>query len=245
MNANCQPFYDLLPAFALEALDSDEARTLETHLKTCPDCQASLEEYRAVSDGLMFALPPKAPPPRVRARWIASLAPAKAPASSARRAWPIWQFAGGLALVVLLVLNVSTLSQLQALQRQQMSLTQQLQTSQTALALVAYPEGRTLTVTGQQATGTLVLNSELKSGVLFAWGLQTLDAAHTYQIWLIQPDGRRVSGGLFRPEPSQPFVSVIIPSSRPFSDFTGLGVTVEPSGGSPAPTGPKVLGTSF
>jgi anti-sigma-K factor RskA len=142
-------------------------------------------------------------------------------------------------------LNVSTLSQLQTLQRQQGTLTQQLQTSQTALALVAYPEGRTLAVTGQQAAGTLVLNSELKSGVLFAWGLQMLDEAHVYQVWLIQPDGRRVSGGLFRPEPGQPFVSVVIPSARPFSDFTGLGVTVEPSGGSPGPTGPKVLGTSF
>jgi anti-sigma-K factor RskA len=245
MNANCQPFRDLLPAYALEALDPDEARILETHLKTCPDCRASLEEYRAVSEGLLFALPPKAPPPRVRARLIARLAAAKAPAPSVRRAWPIWQLAGGLALAVLLVLNVSTLSQLQTLQRQQGTLTKQLQTSQTALALVAYPEGRTLAVTGQQAAGTLVLNSELKSGVLFAWGLQMLDEAHAYQVWLIQPDGRRVSGGLFRPEPGQPFVSVIIPSSRPFSDFTGLGVTVEPSEGSPEPTGPKVLGTSF
>jgi anti-sigma-K factor RskA len=91
----------------------------------------------------------------------------------------------------------------------------------------------------------LVLNSELKKGVLFAWGLDTLDAAHTYQVWLIQPDGRRVSGGLFCPESDQPFVSVIIPSSRPFTDYTGLGITVEPSGGSPGPTGPRVLGTQF
>jgi len=245
MNANCQPFRDLLPAYALKALDPDEVRMLENHLKTCPDCQAGLEEFRAVSNGLMFALPPKAPPPRVRARLIASLAAAQAPAPSTRRAWPIWQLAGGLALAILLVLNVSTLSQLQALQRQQATLTKHLQTSQTALALVAYPEGRTLAVTGQQAAGTLILNSELKNGVLFAWGLETLDEAHAYQVWLIQPDGRRVSGGLFRTEPGQPFVSVVIPSSRPFSDFTGLGVTIEPAGGSPGPTGPKVLGTSF
>jgi anti-sigma-K factor RskA len=72
-----------------------------------------------------------------------------------------------------------------------------------------------------------------------------LDEAHTYQVWLIQPDGHRTSGGLFHPEPGQPFVSVVIPSERPFSDFTGLGVTIEPAGGSPAPTGVRVLGTSF
>jgi hypothetical protein len=98
------------------------------------------------------------------------------------------------------------MAQLQNLQRQQIALTQRLQTSQTALALVAYPERRTLSMTGK-ATRTLVLNSE-KSGVLFAWGLDSLDEAHTYQVWLIQPDGRRVSGGLFRPEPGQGGVRV-------------------------------------
>ena len=246
MNASCQPFRDLLPAFTLEALDPDEIRAVDAHLKTCPDCRASLEEYRRVSEGLLFVVPPQAPPPRVRAKLIARMAASKKPAASGLRIRPIWQLAGGLALAVLLILNISTMVQLQSLQRQQIALTRQLQTSQTALALVAYPEGRTLSVTGQaKATGTLVLNSELLSGVLFAWGLDPLDEAHTYQVWLIQPDGRRVSGGLFRPEPGQPFVSVVIPSSRPFSDFTGLGVTVEPSGGSPGPTGPRVLGTPF
>ena len=245
MNPNCQQFQELLPAYALEALDPDETRTLQAHLKTCPDCQGRLEEHRMVSDGLLFALPPKAPPPRVRARLIASLAAAKASATPTRRVWPIWQLVSGLALVALVVMNISTMTQLQALQRQQMTLTKQLQTSQTALALVAYPEGRSLSVTGQQAAGTLVLNSELQRGVLFAWGLDVLDEAHTYQVWLIQPDGHRISGGLFRPEPGQPFVSVVIPSERPFSDFTGLGVTIEPAGGSPAPTGARVLGTSF
>jgi len=245
ITASCQPFRDLLPAYALEALDPDEIRAVEAHLRTCLDCRACLEEYRAVSEGLLFALPPVAPPPRVRAHLIAQIAASKKPATSAWRTWPIWQLAGGLALAVLLVLNISTIAQLEGLQRQQITLTRQLQASQTALALVAYPEGLKLNVTGQGAAGTLILNPELKSGVLFAWGLATLDEAHTYQVWLIQPDGHRVSGGLFRPEPGLPFVSVVIPSSRPFSDFTGLGVTIEPAGGSPAPTGMRVLGTSF
>jgi anti-sigma-K factor RskA len=242
----CQPFRELLPGYALHALDPDEVKPLEKHLRTCADCRASLEEYRAVSEGLLFAVPQQAPPPRVRARLIASLAaerPQTVPAF-ARRARPNWQWVLGLALVVLLVFNVSTLAQLSALQRQQANLTAQVDASQKALSLVAYPESRTFTVSGK-GTGTLVLNSELRSGVLFAWGLEPLDSAHTYQIWLIQPDGRRVSGGLFKPEPGQPFVSAFISSPQPLSDFVGLGVTVEPSGGSPAPTTPRVIGTNF
>lgn len=246
INANCQPIRELLPAFALETLEPEEIRLVQAHLKDCPDCGAALREYQAVSDGLMLAVPPKSPPPRVRARLIASLADHKAPAARpARRAWPAWQFGLGLALAALLMLNVSALFQVQAVQRQQAALAEQSRVSQTALALVSYPEARTFNVTGNQVAGTLVMDSELKTGVLFAWGLAPLDSAHTYQIWLIQPDGSRVSGGLFRAEPGQPFASAIIQPSQPFSDFTGLGVTVEPRGGSASPTGLKVLGVSF
>jgi anti-sigma-K factor RskA len=243
---NCQSIQDLLPAFALEALDPEEIRLVQAHLKGCLDCQAALQEYQAVSDGLLLAMPLKSPPPRVRARLTASLADHKAPAvQPTRRVRPAWQFGLGLALVALLILNLTTMFQLQAMQRQQATLTEQLGVSQTALALVAYPEARTFDVTGDQVAGTLVLDSELKTGVLFAWGLAPLDSAHTYQVWLIQPDGHRVSGGLFRAESGQAFASAVIRPLRPFSDFTGLGVTIEPSNGSPSPTGPKVLGVTF
>jgi anti-sigma-K factor RskA len=218
MNESCASFQDLLPCYALDALDPNEVKALETHLRSCADCRAALEEYRAVSDGLLFAMPCQSPPPRVRARLIARLASGKAQ-SPGRRTWRI--------------ANV-----------QQAALTEELYSNQKALSLVAYPQSRTFSVSGK-ATGTLVLNSELRAGVLFVWGLEPLDAAHTYQVWLIQPDGKRVSGGLFRPEPGESFVSAFISSPQPLSDFVGLGVTVELSGGSPGPTTPKVIGTTF
>ena len=246
MNESCASFQDLLPCYALDALDPNEVKALETHLRSCADCRAALEEYRAVSDGLLFAMPCQSPPPRVRARLIARLASGKAQ-SPGRRTWRIanvWQWVMGLALAALMALNVSTLAQLNAVQRQQAALTEELYSNQKALSLVAYPQSRTFSVSGK-ATGTLVLNSELRAGVLFVWGLEPLDAAHTYQVWLIQPDGKRVSGGLFRPEPGESFVSAFISSPQPLSDFVGLGVTVELSGGSPGPTTPKVIGTTF
>jgi len=236
----------MLPAYALDALDPEEVPMLEAHLDTCPECRAALKQYRAVSDGLLLALPPKSPPPRVRARLIARLASSGAPSARASRPTrPLWQVGFGFALVALLLLNLALVIQVRTLQNQQASLTQQLQANQSALAVVAYPGGRTLSLTGTRAAGTLILNPEMNTAALFAWGLDPLDPAHTYQVWLIQPDGHRLSGGLFRPEPGQPFVSHVIVSPRPFSEFTGLGVTIEPGGGSPAPTGPRVLGTQF
>jgi anti-sigma-K factor RskA len=246
MKESCESFQNLLPCYALDALDPDEVKALQAHLRSCADCQAVLEEYRTVSNGLLFAMPRQSPPPRVRARLIARLAPDKAQAASRRtgRVWSAWQWAMGLALAALVALNVSTLAQLNAVQRSQATLTEELYTNQKALSLVAYPQSRTFTVSGQ-ATGTLVLNSELASGVLFAWGLEPLDAAHTYQVWLIQPDGKRVSGGLFRPEPDESFVSAFISLPQPLSEFVGMGVTVEPLGGSPGPTTPRVIGATF
>jgi len=246
-NEECRPFRELLPSYALEALDPDEASLLERHLRICADCRTELEKYQAVSEGFLYAMPHRSPLPRVRARLIASLANEKARTVPVRRSWRlqgVWQWAMGLALVVLLALNVSTLAQLGALQRQQAAVVAQLDASQKALSLVAYPESRTFAVSGQ-GTGTLVLNSELRSGVLFAWGLEPLDASRTYQIWLFQPDGKRVSGGLFRPEPGQSFVSALMTLPQPLSNFVGLGVTIEPSGGSLGPTGPRVLETQF
>ena len=67
------PFRDLLPGYALQALDADEARLVEKHLHVCFDCRASLEEYQAISDGLLFAILRMSSPPSVRARLIASL----------------------------------------------------------------------------------------------------------------------------------------------------------------------------
>jgi anti-sigma-K factor RskA len=66
-----------------------------------------------------------------------------------------------------------------------------------------------------------------------------------YQIWLVKPDGGRVSAGLFLPEVGQSYTTKAILPAQPFSIFVGLGVTVEPAGGSEAPTGERVFKVDF
>ncbi len=247
MKDECRLYWYLIPAYALGALDPSEAQSLEAHLRTCLDCQASLREYREVSDGLLLALPPQSPPPRVRARLIASLEAGKAAsASTKRRRWPIWQLGAGVAVAALLILSVAMLAQLISMQRQQAALVEQLQNNQVAVALLAYPEAHSYALEGiPQATGVLVMNSEFKAALFYAWGLGPADSAHTYQIWLIQADGHPISAGMFRPEPGQAFFSTVLRPAQPFSDLTGLVVTLEPAGGSAVPTGSRVLGTDF
>jgi anti-sigma-K factor RskA len=239
------PLRDQLAAYALEALEPDEYRKVEAHLRTCAACRVRLRDYQAVSANLAAALPPQSPPPRVRAGLIARLhRPQRAP-SRLGRGGDFARLAAGLALVALLALNLAHAIQLARLQRQQAAVQAQLQTEQIAIALLAQPEARRVTVSGQRASGSLLLASDQRTGVLIVWGLEALDRSHTYQIWLIRDDSSRVSAGLFQPEPGQSRSSVVLGSAELFSEFVGLGVTIEPDGGSLAPTGQRVLEASF
>ena len=71
-------------------------------------------------------------------------------------------------------------------------------------------------------------------------GLPPLDATHQYQLWLIR-DGQRTSGGVFHSYASG-YGVLWIHAEQPLVSFDGFGVTVEPSGGSPDPTGDKIMG---
>ena len=57
----------LLGAYVMGALDSDERVELEAHLGTCHECQAELAEYQQVTEGLLHLATPVAPSPGLRA----------------------------------------------------------------------------------------------------------------------------------------------------------------------------------
>jgi len=76
--------------------------------------------------------------------------------------------------------------------------------------------------------------------MLMAQNLPDLDKDHQYQLWLIR-DGQRTSGGVFSlSDANEGRLQVFAPGSLLFYD--SFGVTIEPAGGSPDPTGEKVLG---
>jgi len=231
-------------AHALGALTADQAAALEAHLAVCPSCQHEAQSYQAVGEGLLHALAERVPPPRVRAKLLAELAEERHLAASPRRI--SFSMAGALAGLVL-ALGVSTglFTQVIGLQRQMNNLGEQLQINQTALALVAYPGARSLPVVGENAGGTVVIDADQHLGVLIAWGLPALEAAQAYQVWMIAPDGTRTSGGLFTVSRAAPYTSIIFRAESPMSAYRGIGVTVEPAGGSLAPTGSRVLGAEF
>ncbi len=240
MNDPHLTFQEDLSAFVLGALDANETAALETHLQTCEACRAELAEYQRVSAGLLSALPPQAPRPALKRILQKRLAPPRPQFKLS-----LGQIAIASAFILLLALNIVSILQVYSLRQQQAELNKQYYSAQTAIAMLAYPGIQPVSFDQNGISGSLLADRNRNLLAVFAWHLPAAPAGKTYQMWLIDAKGDRTNGGLLVPDADQPFVMAVIASPGPLTNFTGLGVTLEPSGGSPQPTGPKVLRVNF
>jgi anti-sigma-K factor RskA len=106
---------------------------------------------------------------------------------------------------------------------------------------------RSVALTGTEAatdaTGLLVISTDGEHGTLVVEGLPDLGSEHQYQLWLIH-DGQRTNGGVFSVD-EEGYSSLTISSPQPLSSYSAVGITIEPTGGSPGPTGDRVLGSTL
>jgi len=72
MRPDCEAARENIDAYAIGALDADEARALEAHLAGCDDCAALLEEARGGATALALSVPLAAPNSVLKARLMAS-----------------------------------------------------------------------------------------------------------------------------------------------------------------------------
>ena len=224
---------DLLPAFALGCLDPDENDQVTGHLRVCADCRAELRELEKVGAALAYAAPAAQPPESVRKRLLTACRPQQrsfAWFENLFGRWPRLIPATAMAACVLtLVFATSSLMLWKNTDSGQ-------QVAIADLRLVPLQGTETM----PQAVGQLVVDTAGGQGRLLVNALQPLAETLQYQLWLIR-DGQRTSGGVFSVAQNGS-ADVLISSTRPFADYDSVGITIEPYGGSPSPTGQKVLG---
>lgn len=236
---NDEHILDLIPGFALEILDEQEAAQVSSHLQGCPACRDELEAYRAVVASLALSAPSAEPPSRLKGKLMASL-PEKNSRPSETAPW--WQSLASFfrtrslawnafSMLLILVLTASNLLLWNRLER--VSAPTQVSDSLRTVLLSG-------TDAAPLATGMLVISKNGEYGTLVVDHLPPLDPNQQYQLWLIR-DEVRTSGGVFSVS-EEGYGAMEIEIHESLSSFPAFGVTIEPAGGSPAPTGERVLG---
>jgi anti-sigma-K factor RskA len=232
---------ELIPVYVLHALEEDEAQRVAAHLESCQLCRDELAAYEEAAAQLANILPLQAPPDRLKARLMEHIQPASQPEPRAetRPSWwerakaalrtsaPVWAPVSAVLILVLLISNILLWQQ---------------------VSRPASPEIVTVALTGtaaaSDAQGILFLTAGQLTGVLVVSSLASLPDDQQYQLWLVEEDGSRDSGALFSVD-SAGRAQVDVSGSKALPDYTAFGVTVEPAGGSPGPTGQQVLGSDL
>ena len=247
----CAEVEEALPALALGALDEDERTAVTGHISACPGCRAQLAQYAAVSRGLLQAVPQRVAPPAIRQALMERLNPHRPSWGERIGSWlrgaqvlPHWAFGVTAAFVLAVIgaLGAETIH----LANQQDALAAQIRQQQAALAVVAGSSTESINMTGTQvamgATAWMRFDPENSTAVMQAVNLPALPTGKAYQLWLIYPDGKRDSGAVFTvPADSNGKVTLVVMAPKPLKNYVRCGVSIEPSGGSPWPTGPAAL----
>jgi anti-sigma-K factor RskA len=248
---------DLLGAFALGAVDAEEAATVRAHLATCAECQAEIAELWLAVDSLPDMIEPLEPPPALRDRIAAAImaeaatpepAPPAIPASPApelaspvtpvlpvpepiRKPASFWSRATpwAAAAAILLLLSAGLLVWNLRLREQ----------IQEATAPVTETIALAPTDAAPGAGGEVTYLPQDELFMLDVRDLPPLPPDQVYEVWLIGADGA-VPAGTF----DQPTDQHAIVADRDL--YETLAITAEPGPlGTEAPTGEIVATASL
>jgi anti-sigma-K factor RskA len=258
---------DLIGAYVLDALSPIERKRFEKHMRSSESARLEAIELADTAVLLGLAVPPVAPSDDLKARLLAEidrtpqLAPleraetadesdaarehvgrhaAAMPADGGERLAPVTRMRParralvGVASVAAasgLLLGGVAIGQTAFSQQQQSSQSAQFTELLGAADLVA----TTSAVGGSDASATLYYSAELERSALSFAGLEDPAEGSVYELWYIS-DGAS-SAGLYTP--SEEGAYRVLEGEAPQGAV--VGVTVEPSGGSDAPTSDPIL----
>lgn len=230
----------LAGAYALDAVGPEEAAAFERHLTTCASCSEQVRQMRETAARLGTSVA-EVPPGRLRSRVLDEVTrTAQHPSGQTvvdmterrtRRSTVNGWLAGVAAAAVLVAAGLG-ISTYQASQRADEA---QLVAEQVA-SLLADPGTvveRTEVVGG--GTGTLVVAPGGEQAAFLTASLPSTESGETYQLWAIDETGA-TSVGLLKPDAGRATALVDLPAGT-----TTFGMTVEPAGGSKAPTTDPLL----
>ncbi|CAM5531657.1 anti-sigma factor [Streptomyces narbonensis] len=244
MNQHRSDLHALAAAYALDALDPAERDDFAAHLPHCEDCRRDVAEFEATAARLAGATAQE-PPPALKQRTMAGIdgvrqLPPQVPTTGATRSLThtLRRKAGPLALAACLAAAVSFAGlaawQYQESQHARHQAQQAEQRLDTVSTVLAAPDARTTHGRATNGALTTVVSSDRQNkAVITATGLPAPAQGTTYQLWLDQ-DGTMQPAGFLHSD------GTVALDGDP-ADATAVGLTLEPTGGSPRPTTTPLL----
>ncbi len=242
---NHEELQSLLGAYALDALDSDEAAALEAHLSECPRCRAEVAVHRETV-ALLANVGGEAPPAiwdrigsEISFGGEAQTTPPPMPKRIARfrgRQWtarPVIATLAAAAAVLVAVLGVSVIR----LEHRVNGLRDAVSAGgldQAAAAAVLDPHHTSVRLASSDGrlSARVVIRPD-GNAYLVGTDLPALDPLHTYQLWGLS-SGEPVSLGLLGESPR-------VAAFRVDPAVSKLMITSEPRGGRPQPDSPVLI----
>ncbi len=239
MNLLRNDLHLLTGAYAVGALDGLERERFEHHLKTCQSCSHEVRGLTETATRLAMAAA-RTPPGRLRDRVLTAAArtrqlpppiehrAAHRPRRAARAPWVprlAVAMAAAASIIALIVLGVSLVSA-----RRQLTA---VRTADAGVAAVlSARDARLYTApTTAGGTATAVVSRRLHQVVFTAADLPRLSGKRVYELWLI---GSTIRPAGLLPQPAAGPAPALLAAGVTSGD--AVGVTVEPPGGTQAPT---------
>lgn len=249
-----------LDLYALGALDGDERQKVEWHLRACPECREALAAARESGLLLGLAAPPLAPAASVKAALMQRVHAERAQVAASEVPRPrrerrlLFAFSMPLAIAaVLLAIGLAFVMKRDEENRREINQLQaSLNDAKAQLAAASAKSAEIETVANapdtirvalaQQAgapsgEAEVLYNARLAT-ILYSVKISPAAEGKSYQLWLVPASGAPVSAGLVAAD--QEGATVVVHSQAGLK-AKAFAITVEPAGGSPQPTGPKVL----
>jgi anti-sigma-K factor RskA len=249
--------------YAMGVLSADEMAQARAHLAGCARCAEDLRQTTLALAAYAQSTPEVEAPAGAKQRFMArvaqiadqpdaaapKIAPARVESKSPKRAigWS-WALAGTLALLLLAVgvddfrkrAEIGPLvaeAQRGQIDSAQLNQLMELLTSNSAQKVSLHETAPA----ARQPEGRVIYAAHSGKLLLTASNLHPLPAGKIYELWILQPGGKKpLPAGTFAPD-SNGNAAMILADEPANLAVAGFGVTVENAGGADTPTPPIVL----
>ena len=225
----------LLAAYVLGATDQNEMRVIRAHILTCEECMAEADSLTGASETLALSVEPVELPAGFADAVLAKVRDPEGDLSSAplptevkprraRRFSPASLSWAAASLAIIALLGIGLIDARSDLGKERKFIQAVLRNDGMAL-------------NGQSGAAAKMIPTA-DGGIFVADGLPEPPEGSEFQLWLLQ-DGRPSSAGTFGISDG----GVLLEIDDSLEGIDGVAVTIEPLGGSAAPTSDPILAT--